>query len=98
MGICIAPAEPYWAALDHERRVCNLGNTADSQPLWALTYCMHGYMQKYKSGVGVSRLPNLTLQCAKRRVCYVGIYISASLAALGAERNLYGICIAPRPG
>jgi hypothetical protein len=30
--ICIAPTQPYWAALGAESRVCYPGNTADSPP------------------------------------------------------------------
>jgi hypothetical protein len=36
---CIAPTQPYQAALSAESRVCYLGNTVDRQPHWALTYC-----------------------------------------------------------
>jgi hypothetical protein len=39
VGICIAPTQPYWAALGTESRVCYPGNIAVSQPQWALTYC-----------------------------------------------------------
>jgi hypothetical protein len=39
IGICIAPTQPFQAALGAESRVGNLGNTADRQTQWALTYC-----------------------------------------------------------
>jgi hypothetical protein len=31
LGICIAPTQPFRAALDAESRVCYPGNTADRQ-------------------------------------------------------------------
>jgi hypothetical protein len=37
-GIYVASTRPFQAALGAESRVCNAGNTADSQPQWALTY------------------------------------------------------------
>jgi hypothetical protein len=38
LGICIAPTQPFRAALGAESRVCYQGNTADRQTEWALTY------------------------------------------------------------
>jgi hypothetical protein len=38
LGICIAPTQPFQAALGAESRVCYPGNTADRQTQWALTY------------------------------------------------------------
>jgi hypothetical protein len=35
----IAPTQPFRAALGAKSRVCYLGNTADRQTQWALTYC-----------------------------------------------------------
>jgi hypothetical protein len=39
LGIYIAPIQPYWADLGAESRVCYPGNTAYSQPQWALKHC-----------------------------------------------------------
>jgi hypothetical protein len=38
INICIAPTQPFPAALGPESRVCYPGNTADRQTQWALTY------------------------------------------------------------
>jgi hypothetical protein len=37
LGICIAPTQPFRAALGAESRVFYPGNTADRQTKWALT-------------------------------------------------------------
>jgi hypothetical protein len=39
LGICIAPTQPFRAALGAESKVCYPGNTADRQIQWGLTYC-----------------------------------------------------------
>jgi hypothetical protein len=38
LGICIAPTQPFRAALGAESRVCYPGNMADRQTQWAFTY------------------------------------------------------------
>jgi hypothetical protein len=38
LGICVAPIQPFRAALGTESRVCYPGNTADRLTQWALTY------------------------------------------------------------
>jgi hypothetical protein len=92
--MCIAPTQPFWAALGAVSRVCHPGSIADSQPHWALTYCYlaHSTASQNENATHCHRWDsNLqTLACQR-----TSLTARPSPNPLGCERCCYqGWCFA----